>query len=175
MNERTKTVIFSHGHLSSPESMKIAELTPVARAAGFDTLAVDYRDLRDEPVARAKRLMEAIGQQPRPPVLVGSSMGGWVAMHAAESMSVAGLFLMAPALFFEDRTPGAIVPDSYSPRCRHIAIIHGWHDDIIPWQHSLRFARASTAALHLLDSDHRLESALRELKVIFQSFIGSVE
>lgn len=171
MNVSTKTVIFSHGHLSSPQSMKIAELTPVARAAGFDTLAVDYRDLRDEPVARAQRLIEIVGDQPAPPVLVGSSLGGWVAMHAAEALPTAGLFLMAPALFLEDRVPEGVVPESYSPHTRRVAVVHGWRDDIIPWRHSLRFAQANGAALHLLDSGHRLESALPELKAIFRQFL----
>ncbi|MDZ7790522.1 MAG: hypothetical protein U5L08_08535 [Xanthomonadales bacterium] len=93
-------------------------------------------------------------------------------MHTAETVPVAGLFLMAPALFLEDRVPEGVVPDSYKPRTDHVAVVHGWHDDIIPWQHSLRFAEANKAALHLLDTDHRLESALPNLKVIFKQFLA---
>lgn len=171
MSQPTTTVIFSHGHLSGPQSLKIVELEPIARSAGFDTLAIDYRDQRDDPVARADRLIEVVRGQAVKPVLVGSSMGGWVAMHAAETVPVAGLFMMAPALFLEDRIPSGVVPASYAPRSNRLAVIHGWHDDTIPWQHSLRFAEANNAALHLLDSDHRLESALPELKAIFRQFI----
>ncbi len=167
-------VIFSHGHLSSPESLKILELTPLARQAGFETLAIDYRDLRDDPPGRAQRLIELVRGQAQPPILVGSSLGGWVSMHAAESAPVSGLFLMAPALFLEDRVPGGVVPERYRPQTARISVVHGWHDDIIPWQHSLRFAEASKACLHLLDSDHRLESALPDLKVIFQQFLQRV-
>ena len=174
MNEPTKTVIFSHGHLSSPQSMKIAELEPVAKAAGFDTLAIDYRDLQDDPLARADRLIEAMRTASTPPILAGSSLGGWVSMHAAETAPVAGLFLMAPALFLEDRIPEGVVPESYTPRTDHVAVIHGWHDDIIPWQHSLRFAEANKAALHLLDTDHRLESAIQNLRIIFNQFLATV-
>lgn len=173
MSDRTKRVIFSHGHMSGPQSMKIVELEPVARAAGFDTLAIDYRDLQDDPVARAKRLIETVRGQEKPPILVGSSMGGWVCMHAAESVPVAGLFLMAPALFLEDRVPEGVVPEGYTPQTDQVTVVHGWHDDIIPWQHSLRFAQASKAALHLLDSDHRLESAIPSLKAIFSQFLAS--
>lgn len=173
MSESTRTVIFSHGHLSSPRSMKIAELSPIAEAAGFAVEAIDYRDLQDDPVARAERLIERIHAQDIPPILAGSSMGGWVSMHAAEQTSVAGLFLMAPALFLEDRVPEGIVPESYTPRSDHVAVVHGWHDDIIPWQHSLRFAEANGAALHLLDTDHRLESALSQLKAVFRHFMDS--
>jgi predicted alpha/beta hydrolase family esterase len=155
--------------------MKIVELEPVAREAGFETLAIDYRDLQDDPVARAERLIETVREQADPAILVGSSMGGWVSMHAAETVEVAGLFLMAPALFLEDRVPEGVVPESYTPKSRQVAVVHGWHDDIIPWQHSLRFAEANKAALHLLDSDHRLESALAQLKAVFNQFIGRVD
>ncbi|RFF28878.1 alpha/beta hydrolase [Wenzhouxiangella sediminis] len=175
MNERTRTVIFSHGHVSGPRSMKIVELEPVARKAGFETLAIDYRDLQDDPVARAGRLIETVREQAGPTILVGSSMGGWVSMHAAETVEVAGLFLMAPALFLEDRVPEGVVPESYTPKSRQVAVVHGWHDDIIPWQHSLRFAEANKAALHLLDSDHRLESALAQLKAVFKQFLDRVD
>jgi len=174
MNQAAKHVIFSHGHLSSPQSLKIRELEPVARESGFDTLAIDYRDLQDEPVARAQRLIEAIAKQSAPPVLVGSSLGGWVSMHAAETVPVAGLFLMAPALYLEDRVPEGVVPESYTPRCDRVVVVHGWHDDIIPWQHSLRFAEANQAALHLLNSNHRLESAMPELKTTFRQFLISI-
>ncbi|WP_181918361.1 MULTISPECIES: alpha/beta hydrolase [unclassified Wenzhouxiangella] len=171
MNEPTRTVIFSHGHLSSPQSLKIIELEPVAKETGFDTLAIDYRDLQDDPVARADRLVQTIRQQREKPILVGSSLGGWVSIRAAETLPVAGLFLMAPALFLEDRVPDGVVPESYEPHCDRITIVHGWHDDIIPWENSLRYAEASRASLHLLDSDHRLESALPELKSIFERFL----
>lgn len=155
--------------------MKIVELEPIARQAGFETLAIDYRDLQDEPVARAERLIDTVREQAGSVVLAGSSMGGWVSMHAAENVEVAGLFLMAPALYLEDRVPEGVVPERYTPKSKRVAVVHGWNDDIIPWQHSLRFAEASNAALHLLDSDHRLESALPELKAILQRFINAVE
>lgn len=174
MNTANRRVIFSHGHLSGPESMKIVELSPLAAEAGFDSHAVDYRDLQDDPVARAQRLIGIVREEPEPPVLVGSSMGGWVSMHAAETVAVAGLFLMAPALFLEDQVPDGVVPERYAPRSGRVCVVHGWRDEIIPWQHSLRFAKASKAALHLLDTDHRLESALQSLRPIFRHFLAAV-
>jgi len=175
MREKARRVIFSHGHTSSPDSLKIRELEPLARHAGFDTLAIDYRDLRDDPVGRAGRLIETIGENDAPPILVGSSMGGWVSMHAAEAVPVAGLFLMAPALFLEDRVAGGVVPESYTPKSDRIAVVHGWRDDVIPWRHSLRYAEADNAALHLLDSDHRLETALPILRSIFRQFLAMAD
>ncbi|HLS05899.1 MAG TPA: YqiA/YcfP family alpha/beta fold hydrolase [Wenzhouxiangella sp.] len=170
----TTTVIFSHGHLSSPQSSKIQALAPMAEKAGFKTLAIDYRDLKDDPVGRAERLVKTIGELPSAPVLVGSSMGGWVSMTAAEKLPASGLFLMAPALFLENTKYGGSVPDNYRPKCNHVSIIHGWNDDIIPWQNSLKHASASRAALHLVDSDHRLEGALADIKNIFSRFIQQV-
>jgi pimeloyl-ACP methyl ester carboxylesterase len=154
------TVVFSHGHLSSPESRKIVELAPVVEAAGFAVEAIDYRDLRDDPVGRVHRLVAHLQQLERPAVLVGSSMGGYVSMAAAERIDVAGLFLMAPALFLEHYVDGGVVPDTYDPRTDQVSIVHGWRDEVIPWEHSLRFAQHSQASLHLLDADHSLHDCL---------------
>jgi len=169
------TVIFSHGHLSGPDSRKISALAPIAGQCGYDILAIDYRDLRDDPVGRLERLLDCIGQQALPPVLVGSSLGGWVSTAAAERQPVAGLFLMAPALFLEDRVADGVVPEQYHPQCARVTVIHGWGDDIIPWRNSLRFAEGSRATLHLVDSDHRLESALPLLQSTFRAFLAPAD
>lgn len=168
-----RTVIFSHGHLSSPDSRKIRELAPIARDRGHATEAIDYRDLQDEPVARVDRLIDSIEKLEVPPILVGSSLGGYVSMAAAERVAVNSLFLMAPALYLEDKIPGGKMPERYVPRCRHVAIVHGWNDEVIPWQNSLRFAETSRAELHLLDTDHRLESAADDIRSLFARFLES--
>src|SRR5690625_110008 len=170
----TTTVIFSHGHLSSPQSSKIQALAPMAEKAGFKTLAIDYRDLKDDPVGRAERLVKTIGELPSAPALVGSSMGGWVSMTAAEKLPASGLFLLAPATLLANTQYRGSVPDNYRPKCNHGSIIHGWNDDIIPWQNSLKHASASRAALHPVESDHRLEGALADIKNIFSRFIQQV-
>jgi len=168
------TVVFSHGHASSPASRKICELAPVAMQAGCRVEAIDYTDLRDEPVARRDRLIERIDALDGPVLLAGSSLGGWVSMAAAEVRDVAGLWLMAPALFLEDRVEGGRVPAAYVPRTRHFCIIHGWRDEIIPWQHSLRFAEHCAAALHLVDDGHRLEDSLELMQRLFAGFVRRV-
>ena len=167
------TVLFSHGHISSPASRKIELLAPIAEQQGLATEALDYRDLQDDAPGRAQRLRERIEAEDTPPLLVGSSMGGWVSMAAAETHPVAGLFLLAPALFMEDRVPGGEVPDRYHPRTDRFVVVHGWHDDIVPWEGSLRFSRQSAAELHLLDADHRLEGALAMIGRLFEAFVRS--
>ena len=167
-------VIFSHGHESSPESRKIRVLRPIAEQAGLTTEAVDYTDLRDEPLARRDRLIARLEELDQPVVLAGSSLGGWVSIAAAEQKRVAGLWLMAPALFMEDRIEDGEVPDAYTPQTAHIAVVHGWHDDIIPWRNSLKFAEASSATLHVLADSHRLENSLITLERLFAEFLERV-
>ena len=37
-----------------------------------------------------------------------------------------------------------------------MTIVHGWRDDVIPVENSVRYAKQYNAALHILDGDHRL-------------------
>jgi predicted esterase YcpF (UPF0227 family) len=164
-------VIFSHGHLSSPQSRKIRVLAPVAEEFGLETHAVDYTDLRDDPHGRVERLKRIVEEEAEPPILVGSSLGGLVSVAAAEAHPVAGLFLMAPALYMEDRIPGGVVRDRYTPRCPYITVVHGWRDDVCAWQGSVEFARDQRAALYLIDADHRLEDALPSIAEWLRSFL----
>ena len=167
-------VIFSHGHESSPESRKIQVLRPIAEQAGFTVEAIDYTDLRDEPVARRDRLLARLDELDRPVVLAGSSLGGWVSMAAAEQTPVAGLWLMAPALFMEDYIEGGVIPDAYAPKTGHIMVVHGWSDDIIPWRNSLKFAEASGAVLQLVADGHRLENSLVSMERLLHEFLERV-
>jgi len=167
-------VIFSHGHESSPESRKIQVLRPIAEQGGFTVEAIDYTDLRDAPVGRRDRLLARLDELDRPVVLAGSSLGGWVSIAAAEKKRVAGLWLMAPALFMEDRVDGGEIPAAYAPRTGHIMAVHGWHDAIIPWRNSLKFAEAAGATLHLVADDHRLENSLITLERLFAQFLERV-
>jgi len=164
-------VIFSHGHRSSPQSRKIQALVPEVEALGLGTLAVDYTDLQDDPHGRVERLRGLVEREAEPPVLVGSSLGGLVSLAAAETHPVAGLFLMAPALYMEDRVPGGVIRERYEPKCSSITIVHGWDDDICPWEGSVRFARDHRATLHLIDADHRLEDALPRIAAWLKAFL----
>ena len=85
-------------------------------------------------------------------------MGGHVATSAASKVGAIGLFVLAPAYFmegYEDLTP--------DPPSIPICIVHGWHDDIVPVENSIRYARACSATLHLVDGDHRLTANIEEI------------
>ena len=55
------------------------------------------------------------------------------------------------------------------------AVVHGWRDDIVPVEHSVRFAQSSRAALHLLESDHRLHNQVRVIQHLFEYFLIALD
>ena len=77
-----------------------------------------------------------------------------------------GLFLLAPAFYmagYEEYTPQDVACPT--------AIVHGWHDVIVPVENSIRWAREHTAELHVLDSDHRLEDRIDAICVLLRAFL----
>ena len=143
-------VVFSHGQESGPWGTKIRAMADCAKALGHAVESIDYQGMAD-PAERVKKLIEACEAFDGQLVLVGSSMGGHVATAAAAQVGAVGLFVLAPAYYmegYEMHTPAA--PDL------PIEIVHGWHDDIVPVDNSIRYARESSATLHVVDGDHRL-------------------
>jgi dienelactone hydrolase len=162
------TVCFSHGKESGPWGTKIQALAEIARASAWAVESLDYRGM-DDPQARVDLLVSWCRTQISPYALVGSSMGGHVVAAAANQVAPAGVFVMAPAFYvagYEEHTPA-------SPACP-VTIVHGWRDEIIPWQNSVRFAEECHARLLLLDSDHRLTDVLEELGHHFKLFLDSL-
>ena len=165
-------VVFSHGKESGPWGSKITAMAQVARELQFDVVSVDYRGM-DDPLARVRKLVDLMnpdaGKPRNPPILVGSSMGGFVSAAAAAAIRPRALFLLAPAFYmpgFEEYTPQDVVAPT--------AIVHGWHDDVVPVENSVRWAREHRATLHLLDSDHRLEDQIGAICVLLREFLKSM-
>jgi len=122
----------------------------------------------DDPGARVEKLIAALDGRPDR-VLVGSSLGGHVAGAAAVSVGARGLFLLAPAFYmpgFESHTPQAVGCPT--------TVVHGWRDDVVPVENSLRWAREHLAALHVLDSDHRLEDQIETICRLLGAFLGEL-
>ena len=82
--------------------------------------------------ARVERLLQQLGTDGSKTLLVGSSMGGYVSLVASAKVDVSGLLLIAPALYL----PG-FKHQHYPSRARHIEVIHGWSDEVIPLKHSI--------------------------------------
>ncbi|MBS0579998.1 MAG: alpha/beta hydrolase [Proteobacteria bacterium] len=165
----SRHVVFSHGKESGPWGRKISALAEVARSEGYESHSVDYRGI-EEPRARVARLVEFCKELSGDLVLVGSSLGGYIAVASASLLHARGLFLMAPALYVEGlpELRAGIVDCSTS-------IVHGWRDDVVPFEHSVRFAQTYKAALHLLESDHRLHNQLRVIQYLFEYFLIALD
>lgn len=161
-------VHFAHGKDSVPWGTKISRLAQIARENGMDVESLDYSGI-DSPQLRTEKLVHACRDITQPLILVGSSMGGWVATAASREIPAAGLFLLAPAFYFPGY-PGV------APGCRkeHVEIVHGWRDDVILFEHSLRFSRKHGTILHLVEDDHRLFDSLERTEDYFSAFLRRI-
>ena len=163
------TVIFSHGQESGPWGTKIRAMAVLVRSMGCEADSIDYQGIPD-PTERVDKLVAECSGIDDTLVLVGSSMGGHVATAGAAALGAAGLFVLAPAYYmpgYETLTP--------RPPDLPIAIVHGWRDDVVPVENSIRFAGSCNAELHLIDGDHRLTENIEEINYYLRRFIEKIK
>jgi len=161
-------VYFNHGKESGPWGIKIQQLAQVARAKGFEVESLDYSGMMD-PEIRVRMLLASPASKVENLILVGSSMGGYVAAVASDALRPAGLFLMAPALnipSFAYQMP--------KPYAHYTTIVHAWEDETIPVADSIRYAQQYHADLHLVHGDHRLIDQLPFIAHIFSYFLDNL-
>ncbi|HSG59121.1 MAG TPA: alpha/beta hydrolase [Woeseiaceae bacterium] len=162
------TVIFSHGQESGPWGTKIRAMAELAKELGCAADSIDYQGIAD-PGERVAKLVREAGEIDDVLVLVGSSMGGHVATAAAGTLGAAGLFVLAPAYYmpgYEELTP----PAPGMP----ISIVHGWRDDVVPVENSIRYASKCHAELHIVDGDHRLTENIDDINYYLRRFIEKI-
>ena len=162
-------VYFSHGQESGPWGSKIKSMAATVEKLGCRVSSVDYRGIAD-PTDRVNKLIDECSGVQEPLVLVGSSMGGHVATAAAVQLGAIGIFVLAPAYYmpgYESLTP----PPPEIP----LSIVHGWNDDVVPVDNSIRFARQCNASLHILDGDHRLTANIDDINHLLARFIESLD
>lgn len=152
-------VCFLHGLESGPDGLKIQRMRAVAEARGWEVLVPDFRFTRD-PEVRMTHLLGLLTDD-LPTVLVGSSLGGFVAARAAESLAdsanpVRGLFLLCPAFDLAgyplDRPPQPLRGDA-------VFLVHGRHDTVVPLAHSQRAASDWRCPLLVVEDDHPLHAS----------------
>jgi len=162
-------VVFSHGKDSGPWGHKIKALAATVTALGYRAESVDYQGI-DSVEQRVAKLVSFCATLTAPTVLVGSSLGGLVAVGAAAAVQARGLLLMAPAFYLP------VLPDlpQTLPACPTV-IVHGWRDDVVPCDNSIRYARVQQAALHLVDDDHRLYDSLPLVDALLQRLLHSLD
>ena len=172
-------VVFSHGKESGPLGSKFQALMRVAELHGAQTLSVNYRehpggtaidhDAPGEADRRVAQLLATSLPAHDRLVLVGSSMGGYVSTVASEHLKPDALFLLAPAFYL----PGYACQNPV-PYATSTLVVHGWGDDVVPTDNSIRFSRQHRCALHLLDGDHRLDAALPAIEPLFGLFLEAI-
>ena len=153
----SRWVCFNHGKESGPWGAKIQRLSSIAEANGYRVMSPDYRGI-DSAEERLAVLLRALPDETEELVLVGSSMGGHVAAAAASIRQVDALFLMAPAVDLPGYETSHI-----RPRASRALVVHGWRDELVPVANVIGFCQRHCLALLLVESDHRLMSALDQI------------
>lgn len=153
-------VCFLHGLESGPDGLKIRVMREAVEALGCVTQAPDFRFTRD-PEVRASHLLGKLDDN-RSRVLVGSSLGGFVAARATQRLAEAGralpvgLFLLCPAF---DLAGYPLDRPAQPLRGDAVFLVHGRRDMVVPLAHSRRAAEAWQATLLELDDDHPLHAS----------------
>lgn len=169
--------ILSHGFESGPDATKVTALAEVAERLGYSHERPDYTgfDARQQVsplgdvAARLAHLLQlATAAAARGPVvLAGSSLGAWISGQVSLQLPVRGLLLMAPPIRLDSEHPmrAAAVPT---------LIIHGWHDELIPAQQVVDWARARGDRLLLVDDTHRLSAHVAACAEAFAALLRSL-
>jgi hypothetical protein len=131
-------VLFLHGWKSTPGGVKPTYL----RENGFDVL---NPSLDNDDFAEALQVAQSEYERHQPDVIVGSSRGGAVAMNLRGAN--AHLVLLCPA-WKKWGAATRVPPGTF--------LLHSRFDEVIPFEDSEQLARASSAILIEVGSDHRL-------------------
>ncbi|MCV6628498.1 MAG: alpha/beta hydrolase [Flavobacteriaceae bacterium] len=172
MQEHKGLVLFSHGREGKPNGTKIQVLSKVAQSHGYATLAIDYTQCADAVVRLQLLRQHLVDKDPKEVVLVGSSMGGYLSVALANEYAFKGLFLLCPALYMPK---AEYQVQAYLPKAQPIAIVHGWEDTTVPVAHSISFAQAHLAQLHLVKDGHRLADSQDFLVHNFNGFLRELD
>ena len=165
-------LILSHGRGGSPNGVLMVPMAEVAKNYPIEVIRVNDEDITHEPEKRANRLIELVQSLPSEEevILAGFSMGGFCSVCAAEvCQNVRGLFLIAPALYLP-HYPAR----KYRDDLINVEIIHGWSDDTVIYEHSLRYAKALNATLHLIAGNHVIRSQAFRVKEIFDNYLNRI-
>ena len=161
-------LILSHGQESGPNASKITRLDQLASARGYQCQRPDY-GTQAHTSARIEQLLRQCNSPASNRVLAGSSMGAYISAMASLQVELAGLFLLAPPIFFRGSEPAMRM------RCANVTIMHGWNDELIDPTEVIAFARAYGAKLILVNDDHRLKNSMAAIAHEFTLFLSELE
>lgn len=140
-------ILFLHGLESGPHGSKYQALQEMFG----EILAPDCSGVKEE-TERLNIIQREISRENGPLLVVGSSMGGLMALLLQKSNpeKVAGLILCAPAIH---RPAGKDLDINHLPPT---TVIHGMRDKVVPIESSLPFGDR----LIKVDDDHRLGNSI---------------
>lgn len=175
---RRPAIVWLGGFRSDMLSTKAGALAQAAEAAGFAMVRFDYSGhgesggrFRDGTISLwLEESLAVIGQAgPEPSILVGSSMGGWLAVLAARRLAAlgsppAGLVLIAPAIDFTE----TLMWQAFPPAVRSQLLEEGlWlrPSAYSPEPYPITLALIEDGRSHLIGSTHlRLGAPVRVLQ-----------
>lgn len=173
---------YIHGYQSSPQGEKAKLLEQTLHA-----IPITYREGRPEDLV-ISRCLQCIANtlaKDVPVVLIGSSLGGFLAASTAlNHQNVIQLILLNPAIIPPEidlstieGMPQRILWEMRDPRLfeqkikAKITILRGTHDDVVPDEWVVRFAQAQDATIEIFNDDHRFSKNLHRLPDIILKLI----
>ena len=163
-------VYFSHGKKNGPTDVKLVRLEKVAKKYNLETVIIDSSYTID-PDERVKTLMEIIkNEKENEFLLVGSSMGGYVSLLAAEQKMPKSLFLIAPAFYIPNYSQQVFSPLPLN----EFEIVHGWTDTVVPVDKSIQYAKETLCTLHLISANHNFDEAIESIATLFDSHLKKI-
>ena len=195
--------LYCHGFASSPQSRKATIFRDLLSRNGIDleVPALDAGDFEHLTISGQLQILDtALDNQPC--VLIGSSMGGYLAaLYASLHSEVDRLVLLAPAFDFAPRWQPKLPPNApfevyhygeKRARTVHYGLIedalafppipdfrqpafifHGINDEVVPIDLSREYAAAHpNVRLRELESDHELLNVLQTIAAESAQFLG---
>ncbi|MBN1281224.1 MAG: hypothetical protein JXA00_06210 [Candidatus Thermoplasmatota archaeon] len=171
---------YLHGYQSSPTSAKGTLFKDILQA-----IPITYREGAPEDLVIPQCLhrIKAVVEKDRHAVLIGSSLGGFLAASIAlATPTVTHLMLLNPAIIPPDTDlqsiqgiPPRILQDMVQPRLFDqkipalITIFRGTDDTVVPDSWVLSFAKAQQAMVHFLKDDHQFSAHLQQLPALISA------
>ena len=192
MNNPIITAVYSHGRFGSPwYGFKIEALRLVALKNGINMISVRYPE--EMPVVKMEQKLRSTVKDdvnvPGDLIFLSSSRGAYLSTrvsqeivdyYATESVRmdddkvlprrhVLGQFLIGPAFYIK---PDYYIDQNPTPANIKTTIVHGFDDDVISCENSIKFSKLHKCQLYLIEGGHRLNSQRDRLCILFESFLN---